>query len=292
MSALIAAGLDVIYISFHGDTEECYTEMMGRLSFAQTTSNIRRAVELSRGTRLQIQANVNVAPQNRERLDAIRKRLEDIGISRITYSLVHRRGGHLGNPSLCDTPAAPAELKSCAVLAHTLFVDWRGHVHICDHDLKDEHVLGDLTRERLKTILERRAEILKRPLTFRLCSECRDVNRGGFELFEGNVGGVLSDWIYGLYGTADAPAFAQANPAQRWMLEIYRKAGRLDRAVDRLLAVEATLQERLTAMEDNRNHLLAEVRQRDRYIAKLETQQTSAKPQRLRDWLRRLMADD
>ncbi len=287
--ALIAAGLDVLHVSFNGDTDERYAEVMGRLSFSTLTANLQQAVQLARGTRLKIQANINVSPQNRSHLAAIRTRLEDVGVETITYSLVHSRGGHLADATLCDTPASPPELVTCAVLAHTLFVDWRGRVFICDHDICGEHTLGDLASEGLATVLERRAALLAEPLPFEICRKCQDLNKGGFELFERNVGGVLSDWVQALHAPADAPAFAKATPAQRWMLETYRRADRLDRAVDRLLQIEASLQQRLDAMEDNRNRLLEEVRRRDRYIAGLETERVSEKPGTIRRWLRHLL---
>jgi hypothetical protein len=200
--------------------------------------------------------------------------LEDAGVKTITYSLGHSRGGNLRDIAVCDTPPSPPDLVHCAVIEHTLFVDWRGRVFICDHDLHGEHGLGDLMTEPLREILARRQKLIDDGLAFQLCRQCNDVLKGGFEPFAAGVGGVLSDWVYALHAASDGPAFPNATPAQRWILEIYQKENRLDRAVDRLLGIQCELQQRLREEQENREGLrkilMEEVSNRDRRIADLE----------------------
>jgi hypothetical protein len=272
--ALIEAGLDSIYVSFNGDEPELFEAMMGGIRFDRVHQQLRAATKLAEGSRLEIRANVSATRQTQPRLPAIRQVLEDAGVKTITYSLAHNRGGNLRDPRVCDTPPSPPDLVHCAVIEHTLFVDWRGRVFICDHDLHGEHGLGDLVTEPLREILARRQKLIDEGLRFPLCRQCNDLLKGGFEPFANGVGGILSDWIYALHAGSDQPAFSSATPSQRWILQIYQKENRLDRAVDRLLGIERELQRRLRAEQENREALrkilMEEVRNRDRRIADLE----------------------
>jgi hypothetical protein len=213
-------------------------------------------------------------------------------VKTITFSLAHSRGGNLHNPAICDTPASPPDLVHCEVIKHTLFVDWRGRVFICDHDLHGEHGLGDLMTEPLSAILIRRQKLIDEGVPFPLCRQCNDVLKGGFELFQNGVGGILSDWVYALHAADERPPFASATPAQRWMLQIYQRENRLDRAVDRLLSIERELQKRLREEQENREILRAtlmqEVSNRDQRIADLEEEWVDLRGKPAWRWLQKI----
>lgn len=267
---LQAAGLDVIYLSFNGDEPGIYEKMMGGIKFERSFSHLRRAVELARGTRLQINANVSVTKANRDRVTRIKQLLNDEGVTQITFSMCHSRGGNLRDPAVIDTPVFAEAPSSCDVIQHTLFVDWRGRAHICDHDLHDEYLLGDLVTEPLATVLARRQVLIDHGLPFKMCHDCTDLLKGGFHLIQGDVGGRLPEWIYELFRESSDP-LSEATPALKWMYRIYEQHGRTDRFANKLLAIEKTLQSQLAAERTAHAQLRTEVETWKREVAALAT---------------------
>ena len=265
---LRAAGLDVIYLSFNGDEPAVFERMMGGIKFDRVLANLRRAVDLARGTRLQINANVSVTRANRHRLTQVKQLLNDEGVTQITFSMCHSRGGNLRDPEVIDTPAMPDDTGHCEVIKHTLFVDWRGHAHICDHDLHDEHLLGDLTTEPLETVLARRQQLIDDGLPFKMCHGCTDLLKGGLHLFQNDVGGRLPEWIYELFAETAGP-LSEATPALKWIYRIYEQHGRADRFANKLLAIEKILQADLARERVAHGVLRSEVEQWKREVAVL-----------------------
>lgn len=269
VQALQAAGLDVIYLSFNGDEPEPYERMMGGIKFDRVLGHLRRAVSPARGTRLQINANVSVTRANRHRLTQVKQLLHDEGVTQITFSMCHSRGGNLRDPAVIDTPPMPDDPGHCEVLKHTLFVDWRGRVHICDHDLHDEHLLGDLTIEPLTTVLTRRQQLIDHGLPFKMCHDCTDLLKGGFHLIENDVGGRLPEWIYELFKEENREPLGEATPALKWIYRIYEQHGRADRFANQLLAIEKILQADLARERIAHATLRTEVEQWKREVAVL-----------------------
>jgi sulfatase maturation enzyme AslB (radical SAM superfamily) len=245
---LIEAGLDEVYLSFNGDEPDVYFKMMGGLSYDRVLRNLRKAIELSNGSRLKIKANVSVTKANQDRVSRIGKMLEDAGVVKVIYSLCHSRGGNLRDPSVCDTPPMQVEPRGCDVMKNTLFLDWRGQAFICDHDLHGDHTLGDLMTDSLETILERRKKLLDEGLSFQICRECNDIMRiGDSPILKSGAGGIFRDWIYDLYKETDDP-LSHATAEFKWIYRIYEKEKRLDRLVNRLLEVEQSLQAELATV--------------------------------------------
>ncbi len=266
--ALQAAGLDVIYLSFNGDEPELYERMMGGIKFDRVLGHLRRAVALARGTRLQINANVSVTRANRHRLTQVQRLLHDEGVTQITFSMCHSRGGNLRDREVIDTPPMPDDSGHCEVIKHTLFVDWRGRAHICDHDLHDEHLLGDLTTEPIETVLARRQQLIDDGLPFKMCHDCTDLLKGGFHLFQDDVGGRLPEWVYELFKDTGDP-LSEATPALKWIYRLYEQHGRGDRFANKLLAIEKILQADLTRERTAHAALRAEVEQWKHEVAVL-----------------------
>jgi hypothetical protein len=260
---LIQAGLDVIYFSFNGDEPELFARMMGGLSFDSILDNLRRAIQLAQGTRLQIKANISVTKANRERLSSLRNLMQTEGVVSTTISMCHSRGGSLRDPAVFDTPPPPEDDGHCEVLKNTLFVDWRGQAFICDHDIHGEHPLGDLLTESLESVLERRDDLVKHRTSFRVCSECHDLLKFGFYPLESGSGGDLSEWIYDIYRTG-GEGLSEATQSLKWLYEIYQKEGRVDRLVNRLLSIEKVLQRELATTR-------SECARKDKQLADLET---------------------
>jgi sulfatase maturation enzyme AslB (radical SAM superfamily) len=246
---LIDAGLDLVYFSFNGDEPDVFLKMMGGLSYEKVLTNLRNAVRLSRGSRLKIQANVSITKANQDRISRIKEMLDEEGVGPILYSLCHSRGGNLLDKSVCDTPPMPVERWGCDVMKNTLFIDWRGKAFICDHDIHGEYGLGDLLAEPLETVLGRRAKLLDEGLSFKICQQCNDVMRiGDSPILESGAGGIFREWIYDLYKETDDP-LSEATPSFKWVYQIYKKEGRLDRLLNHLLKVEKSAQAEITALQ-------------------------------------------
>jgi hypothetical protein len=242
INRLIEAGLDTIYLSFNGDEPEVYSQMMGGLSYDKGLGNLRQAVALSNGTRLKIRANVSITKANQDRVTRIKSLLEDEAVSPVTFSLCHSRGGNLTDRAVCDTPAMEFSHLACDVMKNTLFVDWQGKAHICDHDLHGDYGLGDLTTEPLEAILARRQLLLEDSSALKICRECNDIMRvGGTLPLASGAGGSFRDWVYYLHQDLENP-LSEASEALKWIFQIYQKENRTDRFANRLLAIEKAAQ--------------------------------------------------
>jgi MoaA/NifB/PqqE/SkfB family radical SAM enzyme len=216
---LIEAGLDAIYLSFNGDEAVLFGKMMGGLNFVQVLKNLRCAVALSQGTRLRVFANISVTKANRHRLAKIEQLLVAEGVSQILFSPCHTRGGNMLDPEVFDTPRVPEEITHCEVLKSTLFIDWRGQVFICDHDIHGENTLGDLVTEPLPVVLERRQRLIENGVNFRICHECNDALKMG-------VDGEFRQLINGAYGEGRRSPLSQAGVRMDWLYRVYEKEGK------------------------------------------------------------------
>ena len=266
---LMESGLDVIYVSFNGDEPTLFSKMMGGLSFDKIGDNLRNAISLTKGSRLKINANVSVTKLNRGRVTKIKDFLENEGVHAITYSMCHSRGGNLKDPEVYDTPAQPEDDGRCDVLKNTLFVDWRGKVFICDHDIHGEYGYGDLVTEPLEIILERREKLLDAGLSFEICKNCHDLLKVGFQPLESQAGGRLPDWIYDLY-KAENDGLSHATSGFKWLYAIYQKEDRLDRLVNRLLLIEKNAALELKKVKSENLNLQKSVGEKEDRISELD----------------------
>jgi Radical SAM superfamily len=235
---LIEAGLDTVYVSFNGDEPKVFAQMMGGLSYEKIVSNVRKAVDLSNGTRLKLRSNVSITKANQDRVTRLKEQLEGEQLGPVTFSLCHNRGGNLRDRSVCDTPPMEIEHWECDVMKNTLFVDWQGKAHICDHDLHGHYLLGDLISEPLELVLRRRQELLDDSSALKICKGCNDIMRvGGAFPLQSQAGGTFRDWIYYLYQDLDDP-LSEANEPMKWIFKIYQNENRVDRFANRLLEIE------------------------------------------------------
>ena len=265
------SGLDVIYVSFNGDEPTLFSKMMGGLSFDKIGDNLRNAISLTKGSRLKINANVSVTKLNRGRVTKIKDLLENEGVHAITFSMCHSRGGNLKDPEVYDTPAQPEDDGRCDVLKNTLFVDWRGKVFICDHDIHGEYGYGDLVTEPLEVILGRREKLLDAGLSFEICKNCHDLLKVGFQPLESQAGGRLPDWIYDLY-KAENDGLSHATSGFKWLYAIYQKEDRLDRLVNRLLLIEKNAALELKNVKSENLNLKKSIGEKDNRISELDSE--------------------
>jgi hypothetical protein len=224
---LIEAGLAGLTISFNGDEPQLYESMMGGLNFQRAQQNLRTAVELSRGTRTEVAANVSVTRQTQTRLASIKQYLNDTGVTNIFFSKCHARGGFLKDESVCDTPMPASALDRCDIFANTLFVAWTGEALSCCHDLAGANVLGDLKTDLLETILDKKQHILASGLHFDICAHCNDLYR--FMNDQTLDGRSIADWVYDLYaGDRPAPG-PESHPLSEWLCRLYEQEGQAER---------------------------------------------------------------
>ncbi len=274
VAKLIEAGLDKIYFSFNGDEPVLFSHMMGGLKFDRVMQNLRRTVALSRGTRLQVSANISVTKANRHRLTQITQLLKDEGLNELSYAMAHTRGGNLHDPAVFDTPAIPSEIRHCEVIRNTLFIDWRGKALICDHDLHGEYGLGDLTIEPLAAVLARRQDLADKGVDFKICSACNDFLKMGTDLFPDLHDGTLRDWVYDVY-REDEDSASQMDPKMRWLHQLYEREGRSERMVARLLARISYLEVRNPDPQryvDRITELEAIAKEREQRVIQLEAE--------------------
>lgn len=239
---LVKAGLSQLTISFNGEDSQVYELMMGGLSFTCAQENLRNAIEISRGTRTSVAANVTVTRQTQCSLVELRKYLQDAGVQKIYFSKCHNRGGFLKGDVVCNTPVPPVGLNRCDILRNTLFVAWTGQVISCCHDLAGANVIGDMRTEQLFDVLEKRKQILAKGVDFPICSVCNDLYR--FMISPEPGGRSIGELVYDLYA-GDGQVIT--SPLHAWIYEIYAKEGQLPRL---FAAFEERIQEQGQTIQD------------------------------------------
>ncbi len=228
---LIDSGLDRLTISFNGETPELYSRMMGGLDFDRGMAHLRRAVEMSHGTRMRILANISVTEQTQMHLTGIKSLLEEAGVEEMFFSQCHRRGGFLKAEGICHTPQAPVDPFRCDIYEDTLFVDCTGRVLSCCHDLAGSNVIGDFHTDSLETILSKKARLADGGIKFDICKACNDLYR--FSKDSTSDGRTLSEWIYDLHNQGKTPERAH-NALSEWIYTLYQQEDQLHRSFVRL----------------------------------------------------------
>ena len=199
IQALVDAGLENVILSFSGHNAETYGVMSGGLSFESAEARVRDLVRL--GDKIHVSANVSVTLLSRRHLSAIKDHLNRLGVHDILFSMCHSRGGHLVDPSICDTPMPPIQNGRCDLFTNTLFVAWDGQVLACCHDLQGKGKIGDLGQDDLDRILEKRQSIMQKGVQFPMCENCNDMYRFARDLTPD--GRPLSEWNYMLAGSQE-----------------------------------------------------------------------------------------
>ncbi|MFN4295125.1 MAG: radical SAM protein [Thermoflexales bacterium] len=225
---LIEAGLGTMIISYNGADAETYELMMGGLNFERAEKYIADAVERAQG-RMRVVANVSVTRQTRPKLAEIRRRLNDLGIEKISFSLCHNRGGHLKGDGICDTPIPPRHIKQCDIFDYTLFVAWTGEVLACCHDLDGVGKIGDLVTQPLEDIVRFKEGLRGQGAIFPMCASCNDLYR--FSGQAGIAGKSVSDWVYALHADQSelASLYIEALRQRDALLEAQRAQSERDR---------------------------------------------------------------
>lgn len=198
---LIDAGLDRLTISFNGTDQATYELMMGGLNFERAAGYLRTAVEMSKGQRMKVAANISVSKQTQTHLPEIRRYLQGIGVDTIFFSKCHNRGTYLNDSRICTTPLSPVSDSRCDIFENTLFVAWNGDVLSCCHDLSGGNRIANLLVDEIAPIMQTKQEIISRGVNFPICQGCNDMYR--YMNASTPDGSPLSEWIYSLYASED-----------------------------------------------------------------------------------------
>lgn len=201
---LIDAGLDRLTISFNGTDRATYEMMMGGLDFDRAASYLQTAVEMSKGKRMQVAANVSVTQQTQSRLVEMKQYLQGVGVDTIFFSKCHNRGTYLNDSRVCVTPMPPMNDSRCDIFENTLFVAWNGDALSCCHDLSGENKMANLLTDELASLMQQKQSIIKRGVDFPICRGCNDMYR--YMNASTPDGSPLSNWIYSLYAGEDERA--------------------------------------------------------------------------------------
>ncbi len=257
---IIDAGLGRLTISFNGTDPELYELMMGGLSFARAENHLKTALEMTRGTKTEIGANISVTRQTQSHLAEIDAYLTEAGISTKFFSKCHHRGGFLKGDLVCRTPPPPVDDYRCDIFTNTLFVAWTGQVLSCCHDLAGSAVVGDLLTESLEDITARKMGIAADGVKFDICKGCNDLYRF---MDDGTPDGrQIGDWVYDLFidGELVPVDTRRAQPTSslsRWLFDIYTQENRQDKFFS---IMETQLREkpgRMEALEKSQQELEA-----------------------------------
>ncbi len=85
----------------------------------------------------------------------------------------HSRAGRLRDDELTDA-AIVAGNGACGLFAIQSFVTWEGKLLACCHDFNGETVIGDLVSEPIEELCERKANLIRSGVRFKMCGSCDD----------------------------------------------------------------------------------------------------------------------
>ncbi len=267
---LIEAGLGTMIISYNGADAETYELMMGGLNFERAEKYIADAVQRAQG-RMRVVANVSVTRQTRPKLAEIRRRLNDLGIEKISFSLCHNRGGHLKGDGICDTPIPPRSIKQCDIFDYTLFVAWTGEVLACCHDLDGVGKIGNLLTDRIEDIHQYKSSLKGQGAIFPMCATCNDVYR--FSADVAPAGQPITDWVYALHADQSALSAMYVDALRArdvWLREAQARADRAAAEIETHKQASALWEQRAREAEAAREAAEERARQAQRLVAAYE----------------------
>ena len=244
---LVEAGLDQLWISFNGYEPVSYRLVMGGLSFEQAERNLKRVLELSKGTRMQVGANISVIRPTQDKLVDIRNYLENLGIKDILFAQGHNRGGFLNKQEITNTPMPPVDERRCDIIKNVMFIAWTGEVLSCCHDLAGENVIGDLRAESVAAIKQKTHKLIEQGVNFRICGYCNDLYR--FVNYGTLDGLPLAEWVYDLHAAQPPEVTRGGSSLSQWLYSIYARDGKSGPFFQRVITSRAKLEEQLICKE-------------------------------------------
>jgi MoaA/NifB/PqqE/SkfB family radical SAM enzyme len=160
--------LKLIQVSFTGHDKETYEDIF-RLKYERVLENVL-AMNAAMPGRLEI-ATVDLV-RLRGHLTEFERFWSEKGIP-VTYSKLHSRGGSIANPEAYPGRFRP--FSRCEIFDFVCFISSDGFVLSCCHDVRSEHVVGDLRESTLMEIMERKRAMRREAFEgFRICQRCTD----------------------------------------------------------------------------------------------------------------------
>jgi MoaA/NifB/PqqE/SkfB family radical SAM enzyme len=289
MEKVLDAGLGRLTISFNGTDPELYELMMGGLSFRRAEDHLKMALEMSKGSRTQVGANVSVTRQTQDHLVQIRQYLEDAGVTDIFFSKCHHRGGFLKGDLVCRTPPPPSDDFRCDIFTKTVFVAWTGQVLSCCHDLAGDNVIGDLRSETLAEIFDRKTVIAADGVRFDICKGCNDMYR--FMDDRTLDGRPIADWVYELYTDGQDSSPRELTSLSKWMNVIYQQEEKQEQLLASLAGGIEELQAAKKELEREKAELNRELQIETEWHRNVENSRAWRMTQRLLQFRRALIPE-
>ncbi len=165
IESLLSAGVGFFHVSVAALDPGTARKVTPGVDPLQVEENLYTLISVCRG-RVPVAANVVVTEGNRAHARDLCRRLKALGINSVYRTPAHSRGGALYRPD------RPSLRQDCWVYRYTMFVDWRGFVLPCCHDLEGREILGDLRRHTPVQIDALKAERRVRILSSERCSFC------------------------------------------------------------------------------------------------------------------------
>jgi MoaA/NifB/PqqE/SkfB family radical SAM enzyme len=163
IAQLLTSKLDFLTISFNRNKK--------------VRGNIQSLLALRRGRKPLVHI-AYIGKTDRDKATLFNVTFIDQGIANVDGIILqplHNRGGYLYQKRARKRPVTP-----CQIYKYSLFITWDGNVLSCCHDLAGKNVLGNINKEGLPRILNRRKEHLNKIDPFPGCSVCDDPRRSAY----------------------------------------------------------------------------------------------------------------
>jgi len=162
---LCEIGVDVVQISIFTTNPQIYSGIMKRGDVEVVLSNIEVLQDLKReNTRIQLSI---LEGEKIPRCNDIISYAKNHEIS-VFRKPLHSRGGFLYKPDRGDLE------NVCGIFTKITYVAWNGDILACCQDLTGGTRLGNLTKEKLAEILNRKEKVISENGWYEICKYCDD----------------------------------------------------------------------------------------------------------------------
>lgn len=170
VETLVEARPHAILVSFPTCRKDVFEALCPGVDYDQALASVLGLAQAAEG-RLGLRISGILTLKNLDETQEFRRFWREKGLA-ADMARCHGRGGHLR----MSPWYAPGELgradRSCGLFRFHSFVTWEADVLACCHDLSGETRLGNLLREPVETIAERKERIVESGEPFDLCGRC------------------------------------------------------------------------------------------------------------------------
>jgi len=170
---LVASAPGGINVSFHSLRPEVFAVLMPHIAFEKALAVTFELISRARSCGIEVQVGGIATRVNEDEGPSFRQFWGERGVWS-NWTDCHGRGGNLVAPGLYRPSPETTGLHGgpCGLFSFHSFVTWEGVVLACCNDMTGETALGDLVKDGIERVIERKERVLRDGKFFPLCDTC------------------------------------------------------------------------------------------------------------------------